>query len=45
MWTCGSLELLQRLLILRLQNWESPEQIATITAQLSVVARAINELK
>jgi hypothetical protein len=43
MWTRETLELVQRLLIERLRNWESPEQINTITAQLSTVALAINE--
>jgi hypothetical protein len=45
MWTRESLELLQRLLIERLRHWENPEKINTITAQLSTVARAVNEFK
>jgi hypothetical protein len=45
MLTRETLELLQRFLIGQLQFWESPEQINTITAQLSEVALAINESK
>ena len=45
MLTRGTLELLERFLIGQLRFWESPEQINTITAQLSEVARAINESK
>ena len=42
--TREDLELTQRLLNFRLQNWESPDQINKLTAALTTVARAINEL-
>jgi hypothetical protein len=45
MWRRGALELLQRFLIGELQRWESLEKINKLTAELSAVALAINELK
>jgi len=45
MLTRETLELVQRLLNERLWNWESPEQINLLNAQLTAVARAINECK